>query len=389
MIKYILKREYDPNIVLLSIAVAFLGSYITICLCEQFRQKKLPDPLSSAILGERGLIAMMAVSLGGVAIWSMHFIGMSAINWYILDYPPIELRYNNWKTSVSMIAVVILEFLGLYISSFDPMFGKSKKEIIDLYVQHASKMSIAEVQKISPFKMMWIISTQSLGNLILGGFFAGSGLVVMQVLGIWAMETQGSTIEWDAGIVAAAVLVTMIGSLLAFWILFRLLSLYSNWESLRVLSALIMTAAVCGNQYITMAAPTVKIDPFSSDTVNFHESSGGDKLYVFSELTAFTLSFILFIIVIVEIRTQHHWLATEHRKDKHQTVATTVGKKTAANHASHLRSPEGTLAAGTGAQRNKSSMFGRLFQSFRVSPAVSSTSSGQAEIVGHHGEENV
>ena len=71
--------------------------------------------------------------------------------------------------------VVLLELLGLYISSFDEMFGKSKQEVIEIYVKHASKLTLAEVQKITPMKMIWIVSTHSLGYLLCGGVTAGAG----------------------------------------------------------------------------------------------------------------------------------------------------------------------------------------------------------------------
>ena len=63
-----------------------------------------------------------------------------------------------------------------------------------------------------------------------------------------AIDFSG-TIRYNYGIVAASVLIALIACTAAFWILYRLLSLYPNKEILRIASAITMTIAICGMHY--------------------------------------------------------------------------------------------------------------------------------------------
>jgi hypothetical protein len=55
-------------------------------------------------------------------------------------------------------------------------------------------------------------------------------------------------------LVAFSVVIAIVASISAFWILFRLLPLFPNWESLRITSSVIMATAVCGMHYTGMDA---------------------------------------------------------------------------------------------------------------------------------------
>jgi hypothetical protein len=65
-------------------------------------------------------------------------------------------------------------------------------------------------------------------------------------------------IEWNYGVVAVSVVIALIAAPVAFWILFRLLSLFPFIEALRQISAIIMAIAVNGMHYTGMAAATFK-----------------------------------------------------------------------------------------------------------------------------------
>jgi hypothetical protein len=61
-------------------------------------------------------------------------------------------------------------------------------------------------------------------------------------------------IEWNGGIVAASVVISLVAATAAYWILFRLLALYPRKEILRFISALIAAVAVNGMHYTGMGA---------------------------------------------------------------------------------------------------------------------------------------
>jgi hypothetical protein len=75
----------------------------------------------------------------------------------------------------------------------------------------------------------------------------------MHYIGMASMMFDGE-IRWNAGIVALSVVIAMVASTAAFWILFRLLSIFPEMEWLRMASAFIMAVAVNGMHYTGMVA---------------------------------------------------------------------------------------------------------------------------------------
>jgi hypothetical protein len=63
-------------------------------------------------------------------------------------------------------------------------------------------------------------------------------------------------IHWNVGLLALSVVIAMVASTAAFWILFRLLSIFPEMEWLRMASAFIMALAVNGMHYTGMVAAT-------------------------------------------------------------------------------------------------------------------------------------
>ena len=69
---------FHGEYVALSFGLAFVGAYVGIHLCEQFRLGSREN--QSKLLSRQMLLVLMACSIGGVAIWSMHFVGMAAVS---------------------------------------------------------------------------------------------------------------------------------------------------------------------------------------------------------------------------------------------------------------------------------------------------------------------
>ncbi len=230
---------YDPKIMLLSFGISFLGAYITICLCEQFRICSLTGN-QPKVMNKTGLLAMMALSLGGIGVWSMHFVGMSAMKLVVTSTgEEIHTSFRVLSTLISLIIMLAFAWLGLYVGSKDKIFTKTKKEIVQDFVKDSSSMSFEQIRQIKSSQIMFIISTQAPYHLMGGGLLTGLGVCVMHFLGMWALEFDGE-IDWDKGIIAASVIIALLASTTAFWILYRLLSLYPSMEALRLGSAVIM-----------------------------------------------------------------------------------------------------------------------------------------------------
>ena len=67
----LLRSVLHPEYVVLSFAIAFIGCYCGIHLCEQFRLCSKEN--KPKILGKNAIMMMMAISIGGVAIWARQF----------------------------------------------------------------------------------------------------------------------------------------------------------------------------------------------------------------------------------------------------------------------------------------------------------------------------
>ncbi len=113
-----------------------------------------------------------------------------------------------------------------------------------------------------------------------------------------AMSFPGK-ITWDYCIMSGSILIALVASTTAaFWILFRLLSLYPHKELLRVGSAAVMTLAVCGMHYTGMAAAKFTYHP------NMHTISTSDGVTLSSEKAfqisfAATLCFVIFLVILI------------------------------------------------------------------------------------------
>lgn len=261
-----MRMIYNNNLVFLSYAISFLGAYLTTCLCEQLRAYTLThhhqNNNNSSQLFRRGnfYFLLMGISLGGVGIWGMHFIGMAAA--HILDSKNqiVNFYYNIPITIASMICAILTSALGFAILSNDRLFAKTKSEILEMFADDLRHLSIPELKRVKNLTIMKLILTKDMKYLLIGGMVTGSGVSIMHYVGMSAIVYDG-TIEWNAGIVTASVLIAMIAATAAYWILFRLLSIYPHKEYLRLLSAIVMGIAVCGMHYTGMAAATFHPDP--------------------------------------------------------------------------------------------------------------------------------
>lgn len=264
-------QTFSPGLVLLSYGVAFLGSYVAICLCEQLRTSYLHGEKNNLWVRGPWLLSI-GVSLGGVGIWCMHFIGMSALRLHDdATNKSIDMAFDIGESIGSLIVVILLASCGVAIASNDRVFAKSRGQILEMFIRESSNLSMAEIKRTKDSKIIMLISTRELWLLLLGGLTAAAGVCIMHYIGMNAM-TFGTnvTIKWDAGIIFASVLIALFAATAAFWILFRFLSIFPNYEPLRIACALIMGIAVCGMHYTGMVAATFEyranIDP--SGTTN-------------------------------------------------------------------------------------------------------------------------
>ena len=292
--------HWNPYLILLSYAISFLGSYVAVCFCEQFRLLTINET-QVRFRNSLIILSVMAVSIGGIAIWCMHFIGMGAMVLMNSEGESISIHFDIGLTIISIIVAVTGAFIGLIISTYDRVYTKKKIEVLDMLVvdacQTGTKITAKKsVLSLALFKGLYI--------LVLGGVVMGAGASAMHYLGMYAMRFDGY-MEWDVGVIAASVAIAIVVSIVAFWILFRFLALFPQRESLRVMSAAVMGVAVCGMHYTGMYGAKFYYEPgklrYDSNTMVNADISTYVALVV-----GMAIAWCLIIFAIGDMRSWYH-----------------------------------------------------------------------------------
>ncbi|MBH1963601.1 MAG: histidine kinase [Comamonadaceae bacterium] len=192
----VLSPRYDILLVVFSYIISVLGSYAALA-----HTKRLYRPDGTI---NRSMAAGAAVALGGVGIWSMHFVGMMG---YRL---PLRVVYDGFWTLISLIAAIVIAGIALLLAGSGGQFSKRG----------------------------WL----------LGSVLAGVGVCVMHYMGMYAMSLRAD-MTLDPLIVLVSFAIAFTASAAALWLAFHV---RKAWH--RVLASLTMGLAVCAMHYTGMQA---------------------------------------------------------------------------------------------------------------------------------------
>jgi NO-binding membrane sensor protein with MHYT domain len=234
----VLTPRYDLFLVACSYIVSVLGSLAALeCARHLVRADKSTDWL---------MTGAAAVALGGVGIWSMHFIAMLA---YRL---PIPISYNIVLSLVSLIAAVVIAGLALYLAGGRGGFRVSG----------------------------WVAAS----------IVAGVGVCVMHYLGMYG-QVMRAYLSWNYAIVGLSFCIAMAAAGAALWLAFNL-----HRFVLRVLAAFVMGVAVCAMHYTGMAAAQVICTTAQPQDSSWALSGTTLQFWVLT-VTATVLGLIAFAVV--------------------------------------------------------------------------------------------
>jgi NO-binding membrane sensor protein with MHYT domain len=189
------ETSFQLPLVAISFLLAVVGSFISLYAARRIVR---PD---GSIDGIDLLLA--SISLGGVGVWSMHFVGMLALN------IPTSLGYSLPETLVSMVAAVGGTALAL---------------------------------------MMVARRPRDMGKVVAAGTFLGLGVCVMHYLGMYGMRFPG-VFGWSIPLVVLSVVIAIVAATAALWFAFNVKTMGGT-----TLAALIMGVAVCAMHYTGMQA---------------------------------------------------------------------------------------------------------------------------------------
>ncbi|MBX3610194.1 MAG: histidine kinase [Hydrogenophaga sp.] len=191
----LVNTAWDPSLIALSFAFAVFGSFVALSAATRIRTARGALDWSNVLA--------VGVALGGVGVWSMHFIGMLALR---MD---VGSSYSMLETFVSLLVAV----------------GAT-----------AGSVALAARQP------------QRLGRLVLAGFLLGMSVVVMHYLGMFGLKIYGF-ISWDVALVGASMLIAVVAATAALWLAFN-----SRTLAHRLMASVVMGIAVCAMHYTGMAA---------------------------------------------------------------------------------------------------------------------------------------
>lgn len=195
---------YGPFNPTAAFLLAFLGSFLGLLCTGRARDARTPGRRN------RWLI-IAAFSIGGGAIWLMHFTAMLGF-----DVPASPVRYDIMLTVVSLGLSIVTVGLGLVV------------------VGHGKR---------------------SLPKTVIAGVLTGSGVLAMHYTGMQAMHVSGD-INYRASLVAASAVIAIVAATAALWFTMSV----RGWAPITG-AAVLMAVAVCGMHYTGMAAMEVDVVP--------------------------------------------------------------------------------------------------------------------------------
>jgi len=248
--------SFDPSLVALSFAFAVIGSFVALTAASRL----------SASKGKPSLInlATIGIALGGVGVWSMHFIGMLALN---MD---VGSSYSMTETLASLVLVVV-----------------------------ATSLTVAYAAK----------SPDNLVRLVTAGVLLGMSVVVMHYLGMFGLKFNGY-IRWDYGVVVLSMVIAIVAATAALWLTFN-----SPTLSRRVAAALAMGVAVCAMHYTGMYAAE-----FVCTTENRNAIPQGPGFVSAFRLPSLVIVSTVLMVALLSMHQVFQSLAAKNARDASRAV---------------------------------------------------------------------
>lgn len=152
----LIQPELDMGLVVLSFLISVLGCFVALMALSRMERQASRQWL--------GYILVAAIAYGGVGVWGMHFIAMTA------QVMPIPVAYDAWSTIISLGVAVAGTALALWVFSFSFSLGL---------------------------------------RCYLAGLLLSIASLAMHFIGVHATRMYGY-FEWDTGRVAAACLLALV-----------------------------------------------------------------------------------------------------------------------------------------------------------------------------------
>ena len=251
---FLLITEYDGKMTAAAVVLCFVAVYMTAHMLEQFRLGMTEDvQLASPV----GLAVTLLLCLGGAAVWAPQLICAGSVA--LVDPAtgvPVDKSLGSGMVFLAALVAVMLTFCGVMVACRDKIFCRSKAEILTLVKaevekRHKVKGKNASV-KVTSQDLFNRAVTTDLRRIVLGGTLNGVGVVVSEYLILLSWVFRGGYVKWDTSLVATAAVAAVVGSIAAYWLIFRMLAVMPGYDSYRMLATTVLTATVCGSSYCSV-----------------------------------------------------------------------------------------------------------------------------------------
>jgi len=232
---------YSPTLVFISLCVAILASYTALDLSGRIATAQ---GRAVHLWTVGGALAM------GVGVWSMHFIGMLAVQL------PIDQGYDVTITALSLLIAVLSCGFALWLVN-------------------------------QPKLVAW--------QLGFGALIMGSGISAMHYTGMAAMRMQPG-IDYDPTLFSASLLIAVGASAAALWIAFRLRHNAPYVRLIRAGAAVVMGIAIVGMHYTGMAAARFADGSFCGAALDGLNGNGLDNLVLVTTLAVLCIALLTSIL---------------------------------------------------------------------------------------------
>jgi NO-binding membrane sensor protein with MHYT domain len=223
---------FSQPLVGMSFIISVLGSWVGLTCASRARR-------ANGGTGSWLWLFGAAASIGGGAIWSMHFIGMLAFDSHV------AYALDVGTTVISLAVAIAAAMVGM------------------------------------------LIATALRGNAgyIVGGLVTGAGVGAMHYTGMYAMDMSAKMV-WKPSVVVISIIIALAASALALFFTFNVSS-----SLMRVGAAIIMGIGVCAMHYTGMLA----LEIHSTPQDKLGHVSGADPVYLAMPIFAISAGMLIVI----------------------------------------------------------------------------------------------
>ena len=290
--------SYNSLLVAVSVLIAILAAYAAL-------------DLAGRVTAARGLARSAWLSGGafamGIGIWSMHYIGMEALQL------PVPVKYDWPTVLLSMAAAVSASAIALFVVSRKTM-----------------KISAA----------------------IAGSVLMGGGIAAMHYIGMEAMRLPAMC-SYSSGLVALSIVLAIVISFVALWLTFAMRGQTRTWSWQKCGSAMLMGLAIPIMHYVGMAA--VRFMPASTPASEYVHAVSVSELGLagIALITVIVLGLVFLMSLLdrrfslqaleLELSEQRYQMATEMNNERERAKIAEAGSQAKseflANMSHEIRTP--------------------------------------------------